>query len=189
MNLFRVAVSSAFLITVCFLLTGCGGYQLRGRVIEGETSAVVVVEPDDPRLHDHGLASVSISGRLDPRSLKRQPLPPGLTRDDGTFAISVDATGAGFLEYEVALEFDRRGFVPTVVSRIPLPPPGKRLLVVMTSGVGKRAPKGNPASVGSRPGLGAGRKGGQSPNTVPDAGSETGDDLRREVDQFQKQFK
>lgn len=156
-NMLRYAL---LLLATVPIIGGCSSYTLRGRVVEGEVAAVVVVNANDPRLKQPGLAHVRIDAVLDPRSLERQDLGAGLTQDDGTFSMPVNATGAGFLEYDLFIEFHRRGFAPTVEPQMPLPPAGKRLLVVMAPGHDR--PSQRPAVIG--------------------------DDIRREVDQLQKQF-
>lgn len=128
----------AVLLFVASFTVGCESYRLEGRVIDGEAPAVVVVDADDPRLARNGLANVRIDAMLDPDT-NPQRLPAILTQDDGTFSAPVDATGAGFLEYELFVAAQRRGFKPTQEVNVPLPGAGKKLLIVMVPGRGEAA--------------------------------------------------
>lgn len=127
----------------CLLLAaaGCSPYALRGRVIEGPVSAVLLVDKDDPRLtQGYGVDGVSIEATLDPDRLDRQRLSPTVSQYDGSFALPVDATGAGFLEYDVEVIAELRDYAPAV-GQFRLPGRSRRLLVLLTPGEGEAPPR------------------------------------------------
>lgn len=128
----------ALLLIACgltaVLLTGCGGGTiLRGKVVSGPQSMVMVVPGDDPRLAGPGIDGVTVALTLDPRSLGRKPLGDGVSYGDGTFAIPINEFGAGLLEYEI-------GVLARIEGRehaegfFKLPPGGQRVLIVMAKG-------------------------------------------------------
>jgi len=123
-------------------LVGCGsGYQLRGKVIEGDISFIAVVSPDDPRLDGPGVAGVSISLLSDPNKLNKETLGETISTGDGSFSIGVDRVGAGFFMYDVGLSADRTGF-EHATSQFRLPPGDRRVLIMLRPGV-NRSPSGS----------------------------------------------
>ena len=143
------------------LLPACSTYQLQGVVVEGPVPGVYVVDAGDARLKHLGVADAQIMATLDPDKIRSKPLPMTLTDDHGRFAITVDEPGAGLLEYSVALYADAVGYSDAGVDVMPLPGPGKQILVVLSAGRNKRP---------NKPGL------------------KTNEDLLREAEQFKKQF-
>ncbi|MCC6679549.1 MAG: hypothetical protein IT445_01480 [Phycisphaeraceae bacterium] len=123
------------LLAMLLLLSGCSQYQLSGKVIEGPISTVMVVDKDDPRLHDpnNGLGGVALQTTLDPQNLNRIELPDALSQWSGEFAISVEAAGAGFLEYDAELMAQLAGY-SVAVGEFRLPGRSKRVLVVLAPG-------------------------------------------------------
>ncbi len=118
------------------LLSACSTYELRGRVIEGPTPAVVVLSADDPRFtrNADGLPGAIVEAVIDPdRPLQQITLDPQLTEDDGSFTIPVSATGAGVLEYTVQLTV-RLAEHTSVRRSFKLPGRGKRVLVIIAPG-------------------------------------------------------
>jgi hypothetical protein len=131
-------IRRAMLMMMCglcaSLMTGCGGGAvLRGKVVSGPQSMVMVVTEDDPRLAGPGLDGVTIKLTLDPRSLGRKPLGAGSTYGDGTFAIPINEFGAGLLEYEVGALARAEGH-QYAEGYFKLPPPSQRVLIVMAKG-------------------------------------------------------
>lgn len=123
-----------FLLLLVIVLTGCESYQMRGVVIEGAVSSMVVVDQDDPRLtRGFGMPMAAIEVSLDPDRLSRKSLPRALSEVDGTFAVPVDEPGAGFLEYDVRVVVRRNGY-NTATADIRLPGPKQRLLVTLVGG-------------------------------------------------------
>ncbi len=118
-------------------LTACAPYQLRGRVVEGSRPGVEVVSPSDPRLaREFGVADAELRLTLDPDRLSREVVGRGVSGSDGSFALGVDAPGAGVLIHEVELTAQREGFAPTA-GRFELPGKNKRVLVTVKAGKGR----------------------------------------------------
>jgi len=129
MKLFRtIGVLALTLASVA-----CSPYTLKGRVIEGDTSYVSVVDETDPRLNDRGLEGVRLHLQMDPGKLSRKSLTRQTTGIDGAFELPVSEFGAGFMEYDVGLFARRAGYSPADGS-FRLPPKSKRILIVMNRG-------------------------------------------------------
>ena len=115
-------------------LLGCSPYQMRGVVLEGAVSRIRVVAEDDPRLLDgYPLPLALIECTLDADRLNRKDLPEDMTDVDGTFAITVDEAGAGYLEYYVRVVVRKSGY-DTAVQNLRVPGPKQRLLITLTRG-------------------------------------------------------
>jgi len=129
---------AAALLLICALFIGCGpGYELRGKVIRGDISFIALVDSDDPRLGEPGVAGVELRLQSDPNKLSRETLGETISEGDGSFSIGVDRIGAGLFMYDVGLSADRRGF-EHATSQFNLPPSGKRVLVILRPGVNVR---------------------------------------------------
>lgn len=131
----RLATALALLLSA-LTLPACsgGGYQLEGRVVAGEYSAVTVVDADDPRLLEgEGLSAVSLHVQLDPGELRRRSLARGTTSGDGSFALPIDLIGAGTFHHDIGV-FARRAGRDPATGYFRLPNRSKRLLIVMTRG-------------------------------------------------------
>ncbi|MFW6059288.1 MAG: hypothetical protein ACODAQ_03855 [Phycisphaeraceae bacterium] len=122
-------------------LAGCSAYQLRGKAVEGATSAIFIVDADDPRLERPGVAGANLYLILDPQRLSTKRLDPQATGADGAFAIRIGEFGAGVLEYEAQLEARASGF-RGVAERFDLPGRDKRVLIVLEQGSANAAPRG-----------------------------------------------
>ncbi len=121
-------------LTILSGLTGCSPYQMQGIVIEGAVSTIRIVDKDDPRLTEgFGIPMVSIDVTLDPDRLSRKPLQRALTDVGGTFAVTVDEPGAGYLEYTVRIVVRRDGY-NTATHDLLLPGSNQRLLVTLVNG-------------------------------------------------------
>lgn len=114
-------------------LWGCVAYQLRGKVIDGTTSSIMVVDQDDPRLKEPGIGAAQVSLTLDPKKLSRKLAGTTATQDDGTFELPVSEPGAGMLEYE-ALVIARFPKMAPAVRFMSLPGSDKRLLITLAPG-------------------------------------------------------
>lgn len=126
--------TAAAAIGVLTSLAGCGAYQMRGVVIEGATSAIQIVDEDDPRLHSgYGLPMATIDVTLDPDRLSRKHLPRGISQVDGSFAIPIDEHGAGYLDYQVRVVVRRAGH-DTALRDLRVPGPHRWLLVTLVNG-------------------------------------------------------
>jgi hypothetical protein len=124
------------------VLSGCQ-YSIRGIVMAGKTADILVVDSDDPRLKEIGLDRVRIEGILDPVSMRPKKLRSSASDDLGRFNLPIDASGAGFLEYEIHLLFRRTGFRPSQTI-MALPSKDKRLIIIMAQG--HDVYRGNPSS-------------------------------------------
>ena len=85
------------------------------------------------RLNAPGVPNVALRLMLDPTSAGRKVVGETVSGGAGEFSIPVDETGAGFLQYDVALGARRRGF-ETAEGFFRLPKSGKRILVTLTPG-------------------------------------------------------
>lgn len=120
---------------ICFS-SGCETYALRGKVVDGGTSAVMLVDKNDPRLDADGISGATIEATVDPRSLSRQRIPAVSSDADGGFSLPVNITGAGLLEYE-AMIVARYPQMAPAVRFMPLPSSDKRLLITLAPGEDK----------------------------------------------------
>ncbi len=126
-------VSIALLAATALAAFGCNGYQLQGKVIRGEYSAVEIVPADDPRLAQPGLPGVSIHLQSDPNKLNRETIARVTSGGDGDFAIPVDLAGAGFLVYDMGLFARKEGYSPAE-TMFRLPSDRRRVLITLTRG-------------------------------------------------------
>ena len=114
-------------------LPGCESYQMRGYVVEGPASMVLIADADDSRLQMPGVPGATLEFMLDPTSLGRKPMGATFTGKDGAFNVPVDEFGAGFLEYELGVICRRKGYEPAIGNVI-MPNHDQRLLVVLNPG-------------------------------------------------------
>ena len=119
-------------LLVCFG-SGCETYALRGKVVDGGVSAVMLVDKNDPRLDADGISGATIEATIDPRSLSRQRMPTVSSEADGGISLPVNVTGAGLLEYE-AMVVVRYPQMAPAVRFMPLPGSDKRLLITLAPG-------------------------------------------------------
>lgn len=119
---------------IALVQAGCETYKLRGRVTSGDATYIALVDDNDPRLQTgDAIAGVVLRLQTDPGKLNRKFVGQGLTDGKGEFAIPVDEVGAGFLEYDVAIDARRSGYESTE-SFFRLPPSDKRVLIVLRPG-------------------------------------------------------
>lgn len=136
------ALTTPVLTVLTALLVGCGGYQLRGRVVESGFAQVTTVAEDDPRyaadygdsaaLGD-GVAGASVVVVLDPTRPSRRTVASGSTDAQGRFAVPVDVAGPGLLMHDLQMTVRRKGFTG-LAREIELPRGSRRLLVEMPVG-------------------------------------------------------
>jgi len=119
-------------ITTLFAM-GCGSYKLRGKVVEGPLSAVVVTNAKDPRFTEIPMPGVRVNAMLDPDSLNRKDMGTVVTDREGWFELEIDEFGAGALEYDVRVIARMRDYEPAVHS-MRLPSRNKVLLIMMAPG-------------------------------------------------------
>ncbi len=125
-------LTTTLLLATAILSSACT-YTLKGRVVEGDTSYIAVVDSTDPRLNDHGMTGVRLHLQLDPGRMSRKTITRDVSDSDGAFELPVTEVGAGFLEYDVGLFARRAGYSPAETS-FRLPPSSKRILIVMARG-------------------------------------------------------
>lgn len=116
-------------------LSGCGGYVLKGRVVEGAGGDIAFVAPDDLRLSEPGLADARITVERDPGRLSAHVAASGVSDLDGRFAISLDAFGAGWMDERWRIEAIKSGFARTSsLKRLDSATRDMRLLIVLAPG-------------------------------------------------------
>ena len=112
---------------------GCQPYQLTGVVMAGAKAKALAVSADDERLKMFGLDGATIEITVDPLSIQPRMIGVFPTDRDGRFEIPVDALGAGFLEYELAVCCQAEGY-QTIYQTIKMPSRRERLLILMVAG-------------------------------------------------------
>lgn len=118
---------------------GCASPALRGRVIEGDASYLILVSANDPRLEGTGVAGASLMVTMDPMKLNRKTIGSGASGPDGYFEVPISEHGGGFLEIDVAMTARKKGCEPAE-GYFRLPGSNRRVLVVL--GPGKDRPTG-----------------------------------------------
>lgn len=136
----RGAAFGAAFACAC-VLTGCSSYALRGKVIEGDASMVLVVDASDSRLKQQGLEGASVTVVIDPERLSRETAGSAVSDGSGAFSVSVSEFGAGVLLYNAMVTAECRGYV-AAQEILALPGQDRRVLVVLQRGVGGRPPGG-----------------------------------------------
>ena len=129
----RRMVTMLMLAGAAVMLPACGGYQLRGKVVEGTQPGVVVVDDGDPRLKSVGIGGASVEVMLDPMYVNRKTLGKVYSGGDGTFALPVGEFGAGVLEYNISVLARERNH-SFAYEQMLMPGSSKRLLIVLPRG-------------------------------------------------------
>lgn len=128
------------LLALALATMGCQSYQLEGRVIEGAQSAIFIVDQEDPRLNEPGLAQADLTLTLDPRRVTAEQLGAQRSASDGSFSFDVNEFGAGFLEHDVRLQAEASGYHETLRD-FQLPSRNKAVLVVLRPESAGRSPQ------------------------------------------------
>ncbi len=129
-----MALRALALLACASLLCACGSYTLRGRVIAGEASYIVVVDADDPALEGGpGVAGAHVTLSTDPERINREVVGSAVSGPDGYFDTPFDKVGGGFLEYDAGVRVSRSGY-QSAEHFFRLPGKSKRLLVVLAPG-------------------------------------------------------
>lgn len=124
------------------LLSGCSSPSLKGRVVAGEGSYIIVVPSGDPRLSGpgaEGVAGASVAVVMDPGRLNRKVIASGVSGPNGDIELPIDEFGAGFLEIDVAVTARKKDHDPAE-GYFRLPGSSRRLLIVL--GPGQDRPTG-----------------------------------------------
>lgn len=121
-------------------LSGCEGYQLRGKVVEGPVSTIMIVDQNDPKLREPGVAGTFLKITTDPGRMSQKYIGGQQTNLDGEFAVPINEPGAGLLEYTVEVHAQALGF-SDAVQTFDLPGGNKRVLVILAEGTAGRKPR------------------------------------------------
>lgn len=114
--------------------SGCSAYTLRGRVIAGDISYVMVLPADDPRFEEGaGVAGVRVRLQNNPDRLNRKVIGETVSDSSGEFSVPVSEVGVGFLTFDVGLGARRKGY-ESVVHFFRLPPSSQRVLIMLAPG-------------------------------------------------------
>lgn len=138
--------SGAAAALACAVLGACGPYTIKGRVVQGDTSYVSVVEQGDSRLGASPVAGAQVRLRMDPGKLNRKTLAQEVSDGNGDFTLPVDEFGAGILEFDLGLVARRKGFV-SAEGFFRLPPGSRRVLIVLAPGQDPAGYAEEPASL------------------------------------------
>lgn len=117
--------------------SGCGGYVLRGRVVEGpgESMMFLKLNQADWNTAAGGIAGAQIALIRDPDRPSHRLIGQGAAASDGSFAIPIDSFGAGWLEERWLIQAWRQGYrTLESIEALPADPRGHRLLIVMAPG-------------------------------------------------------
>ncbi|MDX2115344.1 MAG: hypothetical protein SFZ24_06950 [Planctomycetota bacterium] len=120
-------------LAVASLPLACGPHTIKGRVIEGDVSAVMVVDKNDHRLQTPGVPGASLKLIKDPARLEPKIIAEHVSGTDGEFELPVDEFGAGVIEMDVGLLVRHRGH-RSAESAFKVPGGGKRVLVMLERG-------------------------------------------------------
>lgn len=125
----------AILLLPLVALSGCGGYRIHGKVLEGPMADIFTVRPGDDRLDRTGVSEVRIEVYRDPDRPGRQLAGSGVSRTDGSFEVSVSGFGAGWMDEVWEVRAFRHGYrnVETVM-RLPANPGSHPMLIMMSRG-------------------------------------------------------
>ncbi len=124
-------------------LGGCSSPTIKGRVVAGEGSYIIVVPPGDERLSGPtvtGVPGASVSVIMDPGRLNRKVIASGVSDANGDIDLPIDEFGAGFLEIDVAVTARKKDHDPAE-GYFRLPGSSRRVLIVM--GPGQDRPTGH----------------------------------------------
>jgi hypothetical protein len=127
--------AAGLVLASCSALAGCGGYVLRGSVVEGFAPDIrIVADATASRsAQGSGVEGVRLSVYRDPGRLNQQLIATGTTAADGTFAIPISAFGAGWMEEQWLIEARRAGYLD-VQSVLTLPAGSQRLIITTAPG-------------------------------------------------------
>lgn len=126
--------SLLFILPVFSLLPACGPHTIQGRVVQGDTSYITVVDNDDPRFESEtGITGALLKLQLEPGRINRRVVAEQTSGANGEFSLPVDEFGAGVLEVECGLLARRRGF-KSAEGVFMMPGGSKQILVVLQPG-------------------------------------------------------
>ena len=129
------ALAAAF--SVCLSLIACSSepYTLRGRVIEGDYSAITFVPADDPRLGVRGIASVKLVLHRDADKSWPTRFGQTISGPAGEIHFPVDTFGAGWMIEQWLIEAYKPGYeTGQLITALPAKKADQRLLIMMAPG-------------------------------------------------------
>ncbi len=127
--------SRLVLVALLSGFAGCGGYVLKGRVVEGVGGVMTFVAPQDLRLAQPGLPAARITIERDPGRLSAHVAASGLSDLDGRFAVALDDFGAGWMDERWRIEATKPGFARTSsLQRLDSAARDMRLLIILAPG-------------------------------------------------------
>jgi hypothetical protein len=128
------AFATLVMVVVLGMLSGCGGgYELRGRVVQGPVTSVQTVSKSQAASYVDPVPGALVRVTIDPHSLDATVLPTVTTDGNGEFSIPVSLPGAGVLIYDAQVEVSRDG-IRSADGQVRLPGRGRRVLVVTPPG-------------------------------------------------------
>lgn len=89
-------------------IVGCGGGSITGRVLKGDSSFIQWTS-GSANASGEPVAGAAIAVMRDPLSPGRQRVGNGVSREDGTFTVQLDAFGAGWTDEQWLIVVERRG--------------------------------------------------------------------------------
>lgn len=137
----RSRMTFALVLTVfAGAMVGCESYQLRGKVIEGPVTAIMIVDKNDPQFNEPGITGAMLEITTDPGRMSEKYIGGQQTNLDGEFAVPISEPGAGFLEYTVEVHARALGY-GDAVQKFDLPGGNKRVLVILAEGESGTRPR------------------------------------------------
>ncbi|MHC4947975.1 MAG: hypothetical protein ACYTG1_06910 [Planctomycetota bacterium] len=137
----RLRTSLAALLGAAALvvLPSCGGYVLKGHVIESGWTGISFVPADDPRLQQRGVPGVRVALHRDPDSLGRRLVATAASDGDGRVALDVGEFGAGWMVEQWLVQASRSGF-ETAEMQVTLPKSSSGLWLLVQLAPGDSVP-------------------------------------------------
>lgn len=129
-------VRSAQLLTL-LTLAACG-YELQGKVVEGDGS-ILVGRAGDPESRRSGLGGASVELIRDPDTMNRTVIARATSGADGQFILDVQGFGAGWMSEPWLIRVRRAG-CENVQSVVQLPSSSKDRMLFVTLHRGKSLP-------------------------------------------------
>jgi hypothetical protein len=130
-SLVKIAAPAATALALA--LSGCT-YQLHGRAVEGFGS-IEVTDPSHIDANNRPVQGARIELIRDHSTGNRERVASATSASDGTFILTVDAFGAGWMEEEWLLRASRSGFQNVeVATHLPASAGGRLLLVTLAKG-------------------------------------------------------
>lgn len=131
MSLAKIAAPATAALALVF--SGCT-YQLHGRAVEGFGS-IEVTEPTHIDANNRPIQGARIELIRDHSTGNRERVATATSASDGTFVLTVEAFGAGWMEEQWLMRASRTGFQNVeMVTNLPASPGGRLLLVTLAKG-------------------------------------------------------